>query len=399
MKGKFYNQFKFGNKFTKTPVALAMSLEQDIRDLETLSEVHGKIMEGGVLDENDVAMVNIVNSRLNTAETNDVISVESYEACVLSMEGIINELWRKVKNGIIKGSMYAAKYVEQLSFKMAELGSSLSAAIALGVNDFLYAGQLSAWQRLIGVGEFWRCYKWNDNLDLNKPKDKVISAAINEINNSVELFENYAKYVKIFHDGITGILPLLDDEKAQGKVVSAVEGYNSKTNGALIKALDKLLPTEVAGGQYSRILLGGKYIVLGDARGGNLALVDEEAANPTAGFKSNRHNLDVSSKDIKFTGKEFKALAERAKAAATKVDATLKTLKGLIVEVDTIFDKVDKATYESIYTNDELVLVRNFIRDVSMMVDTINAGAIMRYYEVFVTKLELIEDLVVVRGE
>lgn len=30
-----------------------------------------------------------------------------------------------------------------------------------------------------------------------------------------------------------------------------------------------------------------------------------------------------------------------------------------------------------------------------MMVDTINAGAIMRYYEVFVDKLALIENLVV----
>ena len=395
MKGKFYNQFKSGNKFAKTRVTLALSMEQDIRDLETLSVVHGKVVEDGVLDDNDVAMINIVNSRLSTAGTNEVISTESYDAYVLSMEGTINELWRKVKNGLIKGSMYAAKYVEAISFKISELFASLGTAIVLGANDILYMGKLSAWQRLIGAGEFWRSYKWNDTIDFNKPKDKVIAAAINEINNSVELFENYAKYVKIFHDGIKGILPLLDNEKSQSKVVSAIESYNGKTNAELIKALDKLLPTEVAGGQYSRILLGGKYIVIGDARGGNLALVDEEIVNPTAGLKSNRHNLDVSSKDIKFTGKEFKALVERAKGAVAKTESTLKVIKDLVVEVDTIFEKVDKATYESIYTNEELVLVRNFVRDVSMMVDTINAGAIMRYYEVFVDKLKLIEDLVV----
>lgn len=395
MKGKFYNQFKPGNKFAKTKVTMALSMEQDIRDLETLSEVHGKIIEDGVLDENDVAMVNIISSRLNAAETNTVISTESYDAYVLSMESTISDLWRKVKNGLIKGSMYAAKYTESILFKISELYASLGTALVLGLNDIIYMGQLSAWQRLIGAGEFWRSYKWNDTIDFNKPKDKVISAAITEINNSVELFENYAKYVKIFHDGIKGILPLLDNEKSQSKVVSAIEGYNGKTNAALIKALDKLLPTEVAGGQYSRILLGGKYIFIGDARGGNLALVDEELANPTAGIKSNRHNLDISSKDIKFTGKEFKALVERAKDAVTKVEGTLKVIKGSVTEVDTIFDKVDKATYESIYTNEELVLVRNFVRDVSMMVDTINAGAIMRYYEVFVDKLALIENLVV----
>lgn len=37
MKGKFYNQFKPGNKFAKTKVTMALSMEQDIRDLETLS--------------------------------------------------------------------------------------------------------------------------------------------------------------------------------------------------------------------------------------------------------------------------------------------------------------------------------------------------------------------------
>lgn len=129
---------------------------------------------------------------------------------------------------------------------------------------------------------------------------------------------------------------------------------------------------------------------MADARFHKLRIVDEEVLMTEN--KGNRHTLDQAPDQIRLSTDKFKRLIEEAKKACKTASETADKVKGFSVDVEELFDALDKATYER-YLTDE-TMVRNSVRDVGLMVETLNTGAVTKYYEIFVEKMEAAETLV-----
>ena len=192
-------------------------------------------------------------------------SVESHGAFEASLEGVLTEIWRKVKNGVINGVIGIGNFFEWLASKLDTIISKVFTGIVVGLTDVLYFGSASSWIRLIGTNEFFKQYKWNEQVTANLNHDKVIAVAIEQIHNASEFFKNYEEYVKTFHDGVTKVLAAL--EKGSKDIEKLVKDYNADTNVKLVRILDKLFPSKQWNKfQSSKILLGGKVIGMADAR-------------------------------------------------------------------------------------------------------------------------------------
>lgn len=244
----------------------------------------------------------------------------------------------------------------------------------------------------MGTQPFWGLYKWNEIGTFNLKHDKVIALAIEQANNSMAFFKNYESFVKDFHDGVVTALKAFKDAKVE-KIVAEVNKYNATTNVKLTRTLEKLFPDSAVSFHRSQVLLGGKMIMMGDERNHKFILTDVEVhSHPVTAKRGG--NLDIASEAIKFDSKSFKQFAETAKEAVKTAETTIGKIKSLMSDVTQSFEAIDKATYDNYLSGEDKITVRNFVRDVSLMIDTISAGAVMKYYEVFAEKLTAAESLV-----
>lgn len=340
-------------------------------------------------DSTQLTLINNIIGSVYGRNSITLASVESRDAFEVSLEGALTEIWRKVKNGVIGGALAIGNFFEWLAAKLDTIISKVLTGVVVGLVDVVTLGSVSSWIRLIGTNEFFKQYKWNESVTSKTTHDKVIAVAIEQIENASEFFTNYAEYVKTFHDGVINVLNALN--KGTKDIEKLVKDYNANTNVKLVRILDKLFPVKQFNkSQVSKHLLGGKVIAMADARFHKLRIVDEEVLMTEN--KGNRHNLDQSPDQIKLSTDKFKKMIDEAKRACQTASTTAEKVKGFSVEVEKLFDQLDKASYEQYLT--DKAMVRNFVRDVGLMVDTLNTGAVTRYYEIFVEKMEAAETLV-----
>ena len=374
-----------------TGVADAYSIEQAMNDFDILLSAKASLESHGAFGSQQLTVINNIIGSVYGRNNIVMASVESHGAFEASLEGALTEIWRKVKNGVINSVIGIGNFFEWLASKLDTIISKVFTGIVVGLTVVLYFGSASSWIRLIGTNEFFKQYKWNEQVTANLNHDKVIAVAIEQIHNASEFFKNYEEYVKTFHDGVTKVLAAL--EKGSKDIEKLVKDYNADTNVKLVRILDKLFPSKQWNKfQSSKILLGGKVIGMADARFHKLRILDEEVM--ATEMKGNRHNLDQAPDNIRIPTDKFKKMIEEAKKSCKVAQETATKIKGFSIDVETLFDKLDKSTYEQYLSDTAATSVRNFVRDVGLMVDTLNTGAVTKYYEIFTEKMEAAETLV-----
>lgn len=367
------------------------SIEQAMNDFDILLSAKTSLESHGALESKQLTLISNIVGTVYGRNNIVMASVESHGALEASLEGALDEIWRKVKNGVIDGVIGIGNFFEWLGAKLDTVVSKVFTGLLVGLTDVLYLGSASSWIRLIGTNEFFKQYKWNESITANINHDKVITAAIEQINNASEFFKNYEEYVKTFHDGVSKVLAAL--EKGTKDIEKLVKDYNADTNVKLVRILDKLFPSKQWNQfQSSKILLGGKVIGMADARFHKLRVLDEEVM--ITEMKGNRHNLDQAPDNIRIPTDKFKKMIEEAKKSCKVAKETATKVKGFSVDVEKLFDKLDKSTYEQYLSDTAVTSVRNFVRDVGLMIDTLNTGAVTKYYEIFAEKMEAAETLV-----
>lgn len=370
-------------------LSLDYSIEQTMNDFDILLSAKAALEGHGAFEGSQLTLISGILGTVYGRNNLHAPSVESHGAFEASLEGALTEIWRKVKNGVINGVMGIGNFFEWLAAKLDTVVSKVLTGVIVGLTDVITLGSASSWIRLVGTNEFFKQYKWNESSMTKSNHDKVIAVAIEQIENASEFFTNYAEYVKTFHDGVVKVLEAL--KKGTKDIEKLVKDYNSDTNVKLVRILDKLFPEKLFNqAQTSKRLLGGKIIAMADARFHKLRIVDEEVLMTEN--KGNRHTLDQAPDQIRLSTDKFKRLIEDAKKACKIASETADKVKGFSIDVEELFDTLDKATYER-YLSDK-AMVRNFVRDVGLMVETLNTGAVTKYYEIFVEKMEAAETLV-----